>query len=677
MKKMLFLPILLAGSIIANAQTNPNLIDFEPDPSGVLGCGPYAQNEGDPLDNNFFMCAYHITFHMSSLGGPEPIVAEVGAPTIAWVSGTTFSYNNPDCPQAASVSSDKPTNLKDIGCWMITDDDQGPAQNPEPLYVDYHDLECTKASGFLMDVDGTGTVQEGWSVTAHGVGGSVQTVYVLSPNFSAYTTPPTPQVNLIGGDGEASYWEVDLGTDPIDYIVFEYIGDPTRSVGLAFDEFAICSPQTQFEDVPTRGCCDNLDNENLIINGSFEAGNVGFTTGGYTYQGSFSSGSITEGMYSVVNSAEAQAVSNCWNILDHTYCEDDQGRFMVVNGRTHNPQYSIIYEQRTIEVEEGEEYMFCMYYQHLPQCSFDVFNPDNLYVSITEAELQENECESGDETCGWTKISYTVIPHSSTLNIQVLLNEGGIGDGNDVAFDDFTLRKKEAMPSAYCGFDVSTSTSGSNITLTANALTNPLPSGFNVTWNVTEANCSNWAPIGGTSMSYGSWNPYTTNFPGYCCVPGSGTPGQFSTSKCYIITRTVTNCCYKDCQYKYYLSAQPQGMVQSRNKGAEDDGDVQFYISTDLQNWEPLPVKADLSNALEGVKIYPNPGDGKVTISASQSLSGAHLTVYNAEGKVVMRKDLQKENNAAVDISALPNGAYSFKINTTDNQSISKTYIKQ
>lgn len=444
---------------------------------------------------------------------------------------------------------------------------------------------------------------------------------------------------------------------------------------IMFDDFCM---QTTVPDpeVPTRGCCDNLKNENLIMSGSFEAGNIGFTTGSYTYQGTFSQGSIKEGMYSVVSTSEATKVSNCWNILDHTYCSDGKGHFMVVNGRTHNPQSAIVYEQKEIKVEKGEEYMFCMYYQHLPQCSFDVFDPRNLHVGISEAEIKENECESDKENCGWTKISYTVIPQTSTLNIQVFLDEGGIGDGNDVAFDDFTLRKKEAMPSNYCGFDVSSSTSGSNITLTATALTNPLPSGFNVTWNVTEANCSTWAPIAGTSMSYGGWNPYNTNFPGYCCVPGSGTPGQFSTSKCYIITRTATNCCYKDCKYQYYLSAQPQGMIQSRNKQSGDNDEPQFYISTDLQNWEPLPLKVDIGG-INGLKIYPNPGDGKVTISAAQSLAGAHLTVYNAEGKIVMDKDLQKENNSTVDLSALPNGAYSFKISTSDNNSISKTYIKQ
>ncbi|MEZ5016924.1 MAG: T9SS type A sorting domain-containing protein [Flavipsychrobacter sp.] len=672
MKKMLLLPMLLAGTMFAAAQTNPNLIDFEPSTANLNGCGNYSQAEGALLNNNFFQCAYGVTFHMGSLGGTAPTVAQVGAPTVAWASATTYSYTSASqgCSVATSVSSDKPTNNKDVGCFFITDDPNGPGQNPAPLYVDYHDLECTEASGFLMDVDGTNNVQEGWQITAYGIGGSIQTVYVLSLQYNLYQPPPSPQVNIVAGDGEASYWGVNLGTDPIDYIEFRYIGHPSRSVGLAFDEFAICSSQPQITD--TRGCCDDIGEDNLIVNGSFEGGNFGFTSPGYTYQGSFGPNSISEGMYSVVSSAQASSVSNCWNIMDHTFCTDGQGHYMVVNGRTHNPQSTMVYQQKDIPVEAGEEYIFCMYYQHLPQCAFDVFDPNRMFVSLGDADLTEGECDNDEEHCGWTKITYTVIPNGNTLDLTIFLDEGGIGDGNDVAFDDFSLRKKGVMPSDYCAFDISSSTSGSNITLTATAVTNPLPAGFNVEWNVVEASCNGlWTPVAGTSMTY-AWNPYNTNFPGYCCVPGSATPGAFSTSKCYIITRKVTNCCYNDCEYKYYLSAQPQGMVMGKQAGTEEG--TTFYISTDLKNWEPIANTS--AAATKDLTIYPNPGDGKVTLTSRQPLEGSELTIYNVESKVVLRKTIES-NSTAIDISKLPNGVYTFKVTDEAGNASTKNYVKQ
>ncbi len=445
-----------------------------------------------------------------------------------------------------------------------------------------------------------------------------------------------------------------------------------RKKFIMFDNF--CMQETDPPVDPARGCCDDLEeSNNLINNGSFEGGNTGFTSPGYTYQGLFSPNSISEGRYSVVSSAQAAAVSNCWNILDHTFCSDGQGHFMVVNGRTHNPQSTMVYQQSDIEVEEGEEYIFCMYYQHLPQCAFDVFDASRMFVSLGDADLSEGECEDDEEHCGWTKITYTVIPNSNTLDLTIFLDEGGIGDGNDVAFDDFSLRKKGVMPTGYCQFDMSSSTSGTNITLTATAVTNPLPAGFNVEWIVTEADCNTWNPIPGTQMSYSGWNPYVTQFPGYCCVPGSATPGAFSTSKCYIITRKVTNCCYTDCEYKYYLSAQPQGMMARSVTTGEDDN-VAFYISNDLQNWEP--IKGGSAAATHQITIYPNPGDGKVTVSSNQRIEGSELVIYNVESKVVW-KGIISSNKAAIDISKLPNGIYSFKLTDEEGNITTKNYIKQ
>lgn len=662
---------MLLTVLYTSAQTNPTLIDFEPGNYNPGGCNvPYAQNETDLLDNNYFLCAYNITFHMGSIKGGAPTVAQVGAPTVAWGSGTSFTYNNPNCSVPANISSDKPTNNKDVGCWFITDDANGPGLNPKPLYVDYHDLECTEASGYLMDVDGTNNVQEGWKITAYGIGGSQQTVYVLSPQFNLYQNPiPTPQVNPVGGDGEASYWYVNLGTDPIDYIEFIYIGHPSRSVGLAFDEFAICSAQE--EPVPTRGCCETENN--LIPNGSFESGNTGFSTGGYTYQGAIAPGSVQEGQYSIVNSSQANTISNCWDLVDHTTCEED-GHFMVVNGRTHNPFNAIVYEQSDIEVEEGKEYKFCMYYQHLPQCSFDVFNPDDLFVGIDGGDIiGEDDCEGDEEHCGWTKITYTLIATSSHMNIQILINEGGIGDGNDVAFDDISLVEKGPMPSNYCTFNIATTSTGTGTyNITATAVTNPLPSGYNVQWTVTEANCSTWAPIGGTTMSYSGWNPYNTNFPGYCCNPGSGTAGSFSTSKCYILSRVVSDCCHEDCEHRILISSQPGLLAQAKGgKQPEEDETVLMMSADGGENWVPLQV---FSN--NNIELYPNPGDGAVGIRSSSSLQGAKVTVYNVESKVVLKQSIEG-TKSNVNISSLPNGVYSFEIVESNGAITHKRYIKK
>lgn len=662
MKKIISTIGILLIAICVFAQNSPTLIDFEqPGNYNPGGCTvPYSQPEAVLLDNNYFQCAYDITFHMGSLGGVPPTVAEVGAPRVAWGSGTGYTYNNPNCTQGSSVTEDKPTNNKDVGCWFITDDANGPGQNPAPLYVDYGpSLECTEASGYLMDVDGTGNVQEGWRVTAHGVGGNTHTVYVLSLQYNLYQTPPSPQVNTVAGDGEASYWHVNLGTDPIDYIVFEYIGHPSRGVGLAFDEFAICSAQE--DPVPARGCCDVEDD--LLINGSFESGNVGFTTGGYTYQGLFAPGSVQEGQYSVVTSQQAATISSCWQLSDHTYCNGEDGRFMVVNGRTHNPMYSIVYEQRDIEVDESKEYRFCMYYQHLPQCSFDVFSPDNLQVLISGADLIEEDCEDDEEHCGWTKISYTVIPTSNMLSLQVLLDESGIGDGNDVAFDDFSLVEKQPTPSSYCAFNFSSSTLPSgdkNITVTA---VNPLPPDFDAVWKVYKLDCNTGNIISGPVTYSGS---SSTNFPGY----NGTTPGTFYQNECYRITREVTNCCHTPCEDVFDFMY-GQSLLLMANVTTDEPVEAnQWYYTKDGEHWFKF------GTALTNVEIFPNPGDGVVTISSNRSLEGAHINVHSSDGRVILEQQITT-TKGSVNISTLPNGVYSFEIIEADGNITHKKYIKK
>lgn len=557
--------------------------------------------------------------------------------------------------------------------------------NPIAANTGFYSFTCDLAASCQNNVNNTIDIAVyGVLNTTNALANNTFTALYTPSDLTLWSATPSVQVVLLGTittpAGLNQNWQNVsftfnsniLPSGGITHIMITRSPTPSttfRKKFIMFDNF--CMQETDPPVDPARGCCDDLDESNLIPNGSFESGNTGFSSPGYTYQGLLGPNSISEGMYSVVTGAQAGIVSNCWNIADHTTCNEEEGHFMVVNGRTHNPQSTMVYQQSNIPVEEGEEYIFCMYYQHLPQCAFDVFDPRNMHVGVGPAELQEGECEDDEDHCGWTKISYTVIPQSNTLNIEVFLDEGGIGDGNDVAFDDFSLRKKGVMPSDYCAFDISSSTSGSNITLNASAITNPLPAGFNVEWNVTEADCNTWAPIGGTSMTY-AWDPYNTNFPGYCCIPGGGSPGAFSTTKCYIITRKVTNCCYTDCEYKFYLSAQPQGMMMGKQTGNEEG--TTFYISSDLKNWQPIGNTS--AAATKDLTIYPNPGDGKVIITSKQPLEGSELTIYNVESKVILKQSFDN-SRMAVDISKLPNGVYTFKVTDGDGNTTTKNYVKQ
>ncbi len=414
---------------------------------------------------------------------------------------------------------------------------------------------------------------------------------------------------------------------------------------IMFDEFCM---QTAAPDVPTRGCCDELDNENLIPNGSFESGNTGFNSD-YIFQPVIAANSVTVGQYTIGNGAQANTISNCWDIADHTTCTADEGRMMLINGRTNiSGSYANVYEQTEIEVEEGQPYIFCMYYQQLSQCAFDAFDPSNINVvfeGVDEESIVRSDCEDeGQDDCGWTKISYTIIPNSSTININVLLNEGVVGDGNDVAFDDISLRKKADMPEEYCHFEIEIEYHEPEMTIFATASYNPLPAGFDVTWTIVEVDCNTGLDIPGTEMSFNG-DPYFTDFSWY---------GPLSMNRCYRIIRNVTSCCYKDCVYEITIG---EGGVQ-HDAGKPTGGGINDAKDSNL-------------------KVYPNPGDGRVTINTQASLKNAQLTVYSADGKVVLEQHINNEHNISIDLSKVPNGIYSFKVSMNDGTTVTKTYVKQ
>ncbi|MEZ5016162.1 MAG: T9SS type A sorting domain-containing protein [Flavipsychrobacter sp.] len=446
-----------------------------------------------------------------------------------------------------------------------------------------------------------------------------------------------------------------------------------RKKFILFDEF--CMQPTTTPEEPARGCCDEIEEPNLINNGNFGDGNSGFTST-YTYQGSIGANSVSEGMYSVLTGAEAANISNCWDIVDHTTCTNDEGKFMVINGKTHNPQSSIIYHQTGIPVEEGEEYIFCMYYQHLPQCAFDIFSPNNITLDFLDADFSIGGCETEIDDCGWTKISYTLIPDNNTLDIVIFLNQAGIGDGNDIAIDDISLRKKADVPDNICGFDVSSSTTGSNIVFTANSFT-PIPAGFDVTWTVMEIDYTTRNPIPGTTLTY-TWPPNSTNFPGYCCTPGGATPGAFTTGKSYRIIRNVTNCCYKDCNWVWEWLSTPMSMIEGAAKQPGDEPEKPFngyyhYKSVNGQDFTPVNLTVANDN---GINIFPNPGDGVVTIKSEHVLENTTLTIYGTDSKVVLKKDING-TKASIDIHALPNGVYTFEITEANGKVTHKKYVKQ
>ena len=571
-----------------------------------------------PFNQNVFLPAgvHTINIHLRNTGGTAMGVNVSGV--ISSLSGASIIANQSCCNNTGAVNGIKYSDVNNNGV-----------------------------------IDGADTVIENWTFTLNGTGGgfAAPTNQYGAFNFAnippgTYTLaePPVPGWTPVTPSGGSTTVTVTAGN--VTTVNFLNRQGPTE----------------------TRGCCDEIENDNLVVNGSFEAGNTGFSTGAYTYQSSITQGSVTEGMYSVVSGNEASTISNCWNVPDHTSCTT-AGHFMVVNGRTHyTGPISPLYSQ-TINVDANEEYVFCMYYRHLPQCEFDIFDPANLNIQVLGATITGDACEDDEDHCGWTKVSYSVTPSGSTVTISITLNEAGIGDGNDVAFDDISLRKKQAMTVNYCAFDFASTTlpnGDKNITVTE---VNTAPAGFNVVWTVSEIDCNTGVVIGGTTATYTT--PGSTNFPGY----GGTTPGTFDQNKCYRVTRDVSSCCYVPCQ-DYWNFQFGQSLLMM---GVENDPPIEkdkLYYSKDRKTWAPVAELPNGTATTTGIDLYPNPGDGVVMIEADHSLKNAALTVYSADGKVVLRQSITGAKGN-INISKLASGIYSFEITEPDGKVTFKKYVKK
>jgi hypothetical protein len=73
--------------------------------------------------------------------------------------------------------------------------------------------------------------------------------------------------------------------------------------------------------------------------------------------------------------------------------------------------------------------------------------------------------------------------------------------------------------------------------------------------------------------------------------------------------------------------------------------------------------------------IYPNPGDGKFRYSASSVFrTGSKIIVYDSSGRSVFSKVIECDTSE-LNLSNLPSGSYTVKINTLNAEASTHLYI--
>ncbi len=165
---------------------------------------------------------------------------------------------------------------------------------------------------------------------------------------------------------------------------------------------------------------------NLVFNGDFSQGNIGFATD-YQYLNPVDPVGV-QGAYAVVPNAQVwfAGFESC---TDHT---NGTGNMMVVDGSVANGGNDRVWCQ-TVPVNNGRTYTFSYWVQ-----SVALPNPANLEVLINGVSLAPAEI-APSTTCDWVEYTYTWTNGSNTTVEICIYNRTTTAAGNDFALDDISF----------------------------------------------------------------------------------------------------------------------------------------------------------------------------------------------------------------------------------------------
>ncbi len=423
-------------------------------------------------------------------------------------------------------------------------------------------------------------------------------------------------------------------------------------------------------------CCDG---DNLVENGNFENGNIGFTS---DYVQNVST---LPSQYNVSNTANNFGTT----ITDHSYCEDpteyaNNDSYLLVNGLTNQPtgSTSIIYET-SVAVKPDKEYKFCAHFKNIPQCTFDI-KPE-IQLEINGRLLGWNTINSdATDPCDWYQISECFRSTEEKVIIKIHLKEDGLGDGNDLAIDDISIQQKQEQnlnitvqhqqtTQQIIGSVNSISTTDDTLLITKECLEEN--NGNNYYWFVYELSGYpfngpiDWVNMVTSSFMWSSntggsspniWN-LTTQFPGY----------PFTPNKLYVIGMYVPSCCDSCYDEAWaYQATFVNGRFSKPTKpfSYKEKEYIKSLFKKETINLEGKKTEKQTSL----INLYPNPVEDILNIKSTKTL--VNYQIINMLGKTVMSGNIK---NNSIPVSNLASNMYFLKIKTKDGKAETLKFIKK
>ncbi len=205
--------------------------------------------------------------------------------------------------------------------------------------------------------------------------------------------------------------------DGVSYFWSSYPTDP--SLLIPQQQNPVVSPQVSTMYVVQ----SNIATGNLILNGSFELGVMGFNSEYVNNQVSI----VAEGTYAVVNDAHT--------VHPNFYCNEDHtsgsGKFMAVNGA--GVANVKVWYLSLNNIQPGSKYEFSTWIT-----SLHATNPAILQFSIN-GELMGEPFQAYPYTCDWYQFFHIWEAGDNTQATISIVNQNTILSGNDFALDDISF----------------------------------------------------------------------------------------------------------------------------------------------------------------------------------------------------------------------------------------------
>ena len=248
--------------------------------------------------------------------------------------------------------------------------------------------------------DALGTV-----VSANGIIILPGTFLSVSPSDTSVCPNSNLQISVSGGNGNYNWSAIPV--------------DPTLTLALN-DSISVSPVLNTIYTVAT-----NDLNINLLYNGTFEDGNIGFYSG-YTSLFPINTNGIQAAYGITVNASFWDSIfSPC---VDHTY-GNGIGKMMVLDGAVsgNNPFW-----KQTIAVEKNKNYTFSYFAQSLTGS-----NPAQISVSLNGIATGIDTLSTS--TCIWEEYSYSWFSGNDSSITIVLTDLETSAIGNDFALDDLSF----------------------------------------------------------------------------------------------------------------------------------------------------------------------------------------------------------------------------------------------